>query len=461
MTAPVPLPRTLLRFCRKAALLALSLAVCAAGVPTHTPLAASPTRDASASVLRNLSLKTRQKIFEKIWAEIHEGYYDPAFNGVNWDDIRSQYRPRVAATKNDQDFYTLMSEMTAELHDAHTRFSSPQQWKNYRKQQHVSAGFGVDDVDGKAVVISVRPESSAARAGIEPGMVLVSVDGRPIGDRIAEIEKKRARSSSDRATRMFAYSALLSGPANSTMKVELRREDGTPLEASVTRQAYSVLPQVATDVLPSGNAYIRFDSFQPPIVKQFRRALERFRNSPGIVIDLRRNGGGDLSVLLPIAGYFFDKKTLFAKDSTRSGKPLTQFAGLFRLPLKLYVGKPGDQIYAGPVAILVDARSASSSEVFAAGMQDTQRARIVGSPTCGCVLGIAKPREMKGGGVLEMSEVLWFSPKGRKLEGAGVVPDDAVVPTVDDLRRKRDPVVAQAEVLLRQMATDDRRIAHR
>ncbi len=221
------------------------------------------------------------------------------------------------------------------------------------------------------------------------------------------------------------------------------------MEATVVRQAYSVVPDVATDVLPSGNAYIRFDAFQPPIAKQFRRALERFRNSPGIVIDLRRNGGGDLSVLLPIAGYFFDKKTLFAKDSTRSGKPLTQFAGLFRLPMELYVGKSGDQIYAGPVAILVDARSASSSEVFAAGMQDTLRARIVGSPTCGCVLGIAKPREMKGGGVLEMSEVLWFSPKGRKLEGTGVVPDDAVVPTVDDLRQKRDPVV------------DERRIARR
>jgi carboxyl-terminal processing protease len=260
---------------------------------------------------------------------------------------------------------------------------------------------------------------------------------------------------------MFAHSAVLGGPVNSTLTVELRRADGTMLDTIVVRQAYSVAPEVATDVLPSGNAYIRFDSFQPPIVKQFRRALERFRNSPGIVIDLRRNGGGDLSVLLPIAGYFFDKKTLFAKDSTRSGKPLTQFAGLFRLPLELYVGKSGDQIYAGPVAILVDARSASSSEVFAAGMQDTQRARIVGSPTCGCVLGIARPREMKGGGVLEMSEVIWFSPKGRKLEGAGVVPDDSVVPTVDDLRRKRDPVVAQAETLLRQMANDERRIARR
>ena len=177
------------------------------------------------------------------------------------------------------------------------------------------------------------------------------------------------------------------------------------------------------------------------------------------MIDLRRNGGGDLSVLLPIAGYFFDKKTLFAKDATRSGKPLSQYAGIFRLPLELYVGRPGDQIYSGPVVILVDARSASSSEVFAAGMQDSQRARIVGSRTCGCVLGIAKPRVMKGGGVLEMSEVLWFSPKGRKLEGEGIVPDEVVAPTAADLEQKRDPVIAEAEKTLRQMAAVERRSA--
>jgi C-terminal processing protease CtpA/Prc len=63
---------------------------------------------------------------------------------------------------------------------------------------------------------------------------------------------------------------------------------------------------------------------------------------------------------------------------------------------------------------------------------------------------------MKGGGVLEMSEVLWFSPKGRKLEGSGIVPDEAVVPTVDDLQQKRDPVVAEAERVLRQLAVAER-----
>lgn len=408
-----------------------------------------------------LSAKDRAEIFEKIWKEIQEHYYDPSFNGVNWDEVHTRYAPLVKSAKSDGELYGLMSQMTGELHDAHTRFSSPEQWANYRKQQGVTSGLGVADVDGKTVVISVKSSTSAARAGIEPGMIVLTVDGKPIAERIGELEKSRPPSSSDRATRMSVYGRLFGGPADTSLKIGLQRADGSTFDATLKRQVYSVAPEVTAYRLPSGNAYIRFDGFQRSITKQFREALERFRDAAGIVIDLRRNGGGDLAVLLPIAGYFFGKKTLFAKDSTRSGKPLSGFAGLWKLPLELYVGRPGDQIYAGPVVILVDARSASSSEVFAAGMQDSERAKIVGSQTCGCVLGIAKPRMVKGGGVLEMSEVLWFSPKGRKLEGTGILPDKTVGPTVWDLQQKHDPAIEAADKSLRDSIAGEQRAALR
>jgi len=351
----------------------------------------------------------------------------------------------VDTVKNDQEFYVLISQMTSELHDAHTRFSSPQQWKNFQRQQGITVGFSVDDVDGKTVVTSVIPDSNAARAGIEPGMVVLTVDGTPVAERIAEIEKKRLPSSTERATRWFIYNRVFAGPPDTQVKLGLQRDNGTTLEVTITRQLHSAAPELTSHVLPSGNVYIRFDGFQHPITKEFKQALQKFHDAPGLIVDLRRNGGGDLAVLLPIASYFFGKKTLFAKDSTRTGKPLSSYVGLFKLPLQLYVGRPGDQIYSGPVAVLVDAHSASSSEVFAAGMQDTQRAKIFGSQSCGCVLGIARPRVMKGGGVLEMSEVLWFSPKGRKLEGTGIIPDQVVVPTMFDLQRGRDAVLAEAD----------------
>src|SRR6266851_1616072 len=378
----------------------------------------TPYAPQRAAAKQRLSPKDRKEVFEKVWKEIRDHYYDSHLNGVDWNEVHQRYLPLVDAVKSDQDFYVLISQMTSELHDAHTRFSSPEQWKNFRRQQGITVGFSVDDLDGKTVVTSVIPHSNAARAGIEPGMVVLTIDGAPVAERVAEIEKKRLPSSS--------------------------------------------VPEVTTHVLPSGNVYIRFDGFQRPITKEFRQALQKFRDAPGLIVDLRRNGGGDLAVVLPIAGYFFGKKTLFAKDSTRTGKPLSSYVGLFKLPLQLYVGRAGEQIYSGPVVVLVDAHSASSSEVFAAGMQDTLRAKVIGSQSCGCVLGIAKPRVMKGGGVLEMSEVLGFSPKGRKLEGTGIIPDKIVMPSVADLQRRRDPVLAEADKsLVKTAVLESREAANR
>jgi carboxyl-terminal processing protease len=421
----------------------------------------SRSQTSSTESSRQLSPKARREVFERVWKDIDEHYYDRTFNGVDWNEVHARYKPLVEATKDNREFYALMSRMTGELHDAHTRFNSPEQWRNIRKQQGVGSGLSLDEIDGRIVVTSIRPDSNAAHVGIEPGMILQSVDGKPVTERIAEIESAKSASSTSRATRMFTYSRLLAGPPDTEIKLGLERADGSSFETDVRRQVYSSAPNLATDTTPSGNAYIRFDGFQPSITKEFRQALERFRNSPGLIVDLRRNGGGDLGVLVPIAGYFFDKKTLFAKDETRSGKPLSEFAGVLRLPLDLYVGRSGDQIYSGPVVILIDSRSASSSEVFAAGMQDSQRARIVGSQSCGCVLGIAKPRVMKGGGVLEMSEVLWFSPKGRRLEGTGILPDQTVMPTLKSLQRKEDPALEAADRALLQMIASTRHTSNR
>jgi carboxyl-terminal processing protease len=450
-----------------ALLLFLLLFVFAVGArPQEKPNApATPQIPSAASepaAKQRLTAKDREEVFEKVWRQIHDHYYDASYNGVDWNEVHRRYAPLVEATKKDQEFYALMNQMTSELHDAHTRFNSPEQWKNFRRQQGVTVGFTVDDVDGKTVVTSVIPGTDAVRAGIEPGMVVLRVDDTPVAERIADIEKKRQPSSSERATRWFIYNRVFAGPADTPVKVALQRGDGSVFEASVRRQIYSAAPEVTTHVLPSGNVYIRFDGFQHPITKEFRQALQKFRSAPGLIVDLRRNGGGDLAVLLPIAGYFFGKKTLFAKDSTRTGKPLSSYVGLFKLPLQLYVGRAGEQIYSGPVVILVDAHSASSSEVFAAGMQDTLRAKVIGSQSCGCVLGIAKPRVMKGGGVLEMSEVLWFSPKGRKLEGTGIIPDKIVMPSVADLQRRRDPVLAEADKsLVRTAVLESKEAANR
>ena len=169
-----------------------------------------------------------------------------------------------------------------------------------------------------------------------------------------------------------------------------------------------------------------------------------------MIVDLRWNGGGELDPVVAIAGYFLSDKTLIAKYSTRTGKPITWFGGMVKLKLDVEAGQRGEAIYTGPVTLLVGPPTASASEIFSGGMQEIGRVKVIGTQTCGCVLGITKPREFKGGSVLEISESMWMTPKGRKLEGHGITPDKIVAPTIADLQKNRDPALAEAEKSLQQ-----------
>ena len=179
-----PAPLTLRRIPRALLLLLFLLAFTNRASPQTKPETPGtpqvPGAAPAPAVKERLTTKDRKEVFEKVWKEIHDHYYDASYNGVDWDEVHRRYAPLVEATKADQEFYALMSQMTSELHDAHTRFSSPEQWKNFRRQQGVTVGFAVDDLDGKTVVTSVIPGTEAAHAGIEPGMIVLRINDTPI-----------------------------------------------------------------------------------------------------------------------------------------------------------------------------------------------------------------------------------------------------------------------------------------
>ncbi len=401
----------------------------------------------------NLSHRDREQIFEKVWKDVDEHYYDPEFGGVKWQEVRQRYSLLVQAAKEDGDFYSIVDRMTAELHDAHTRFNSPEQWENHKKHRGVSVGFRAGYVEGKVVVLDVFSESNAAYAGIQPGMIVTALDEQPIAERLAEATTKALPSSTARVTKLRILSDVFAGSLETPFAASLERANGSLLDIKYARQTLSMEPRVTSTKLSSGYGYIRFDEFHPSLVKDFRTAVEKLRATPGLILDLRRNRGGVGATLEAMATLFFNSKTLFERRMSRKQVTASERNGHRSEERQVFVGKKGEQIFPGPVVILVDEYSASAAEVFAAGMQDSGRAKLVGSPSCGCVLGITHDRVMKGGGVLEISEILWFSPKNRKLEGEGVIPDRVAVPTIASLREKRDLVLEAGEKMLQALAT--------
>ena len=419
----------------------LAISSSAPGASLLQGKATSDTAVAAASTTESLSGKDRLEVFEEVWETIDEKYHDPAFNGVNWKAVSDRYLPMVNLAKSDDEFYTVLKKMVGELHDAHTRFHTPRERREREQATAVTTGVFISEVEGRVVVTGVEPDSQAARAGVEAGMIVRSIDGRPVSERLAEAQARIGGSSSDRAVRLRLYRQLTDGDPGASVKLGLERADGSTFDVEVARRMVSDLPKVTSRQLESGYGYIKLSLWKSPVHKEFKKALGALRDAPGIIIDLRGNPGGEAGEVVKIASYFFNSRVSFGQFIPRSGRGINLFTDR------------DDLIYQGPVVVLVNESSGSGSELFTGVMQENGRAIVIGRQSCGCVLGISRFKKVKGGGELAVSELKYISPQGHKLEGTGVIPDKMVALTISDLQHRRDATLAEAENILRSPKT--------
>ncbi len=380
--------------------------------------------------------KDRIEVFETVWKTVNDGYYDSSFKGVDWMAVHERYRPRVEAAKTDAEFYALIKQMLQELHDTHTSFAAP-------NDQPINNGLSVNEVEGKVVVVRVEPDSEAARAGVQAGMIVRAFGGKPVEERIAQLRATLGHYSNAQADQFILYISFLSGKIDEPFRLGLERADGTQFEAVLTRRLGSrPSPALVSQRLPSGFHYLKVVRvLVSPVDDQFKSEFANFKDAPGLIIDLRNIQGGDIhDAGLKIANYFFPTKVSFGRFVNRSGD-----TPLFRT---LSAGG-GGQIYKGSVVILVDEATRSAGEVFASGFQENGRALVIGQQTCGCVVDAERGKKLKGGGVFNYSHLGYISGKGHKLEGAGVMPDKKVPLTIAALRQGRDVVLEEAERTLK------------
>ena len=391
-------------------------------------------------VFESLTANDRIEVFETVWKTINDEYYNynPAF--ADWATVRERYRPRVEATKNDDEFYALLNNMLLrELHDFHTGFAAP-------NEQSRSNGLSVNEVEGKIVVVRVEPDSDAARAGVKPGMIVRKLNDKPSEERIAQMHASLGHYSNAQSERFLLFSAFPGGPLNEPLKLSLERADGTQLDVVLARRLRSPTSSaLLSQRLPSGFHYLKIqEAFRSPVDDQFRNEFANFKNAPGLIIDLRGVSGGNVhDIGLKIANYFFPAKVSFGRMLNRSGETPA---------FHTWSAGGGDQIYKGPVVILIDESVRSAGEVFAQGFQENGRATVIGVQTCGCVAD-RESKKVKGGGVLVYSHLAYLSSKGRKLEGNGVAPDKIVPLTLAALMQGRDEMLEAAERTLKSKAS--------
>jgi len=192
------------------------------------------------------------------------------------------------------------------------------------------------------------------------------------------------------------------------------------------------------DSIDQNIGYIAFNGFLDPInvMPAFNNAMKSFMDADGLIIDIRGNPGGVGDMAMGMAGWLVAEKnrrlgTLYMRDNE----------------LKVVVN-PRANTYTGPVVIIVDGLSTSCSEIFSGGLKDLGRARIFGSRTGGAALPSIIEKLPNGDG-FQYAFANYRSEGGEVLEGAGVTPDEEVVPTREALLQGRDLVLETAVAWIR------------
>ncbi len=395
----------------------------------------------------------RQAALDYVWTTVNEKYYDPKLNGVDWNAARRKYESSILSAASDDDYWESLDRMTGELRDSHTRVNGPKQVAQQRDHESHSLGVGFLEIGNELIVTSVHPQSDGYWAGVRPGMVLKTIDGEAAMARYQRLMTEVRDSSTPWARTRGALRKITVGELDSKVTMTFARyamadARGTEIAATMKRRIFRTPPEITSRVLPSGYGYVRFSNFLGELEDGIIAAIDGMKDAPGMILDLRNNGGGAMHMIASLMARFSADDKKGVRILTRTGKPVSLFfVDVVEIEPTLKGSK--EKAYLKPLVILTNENSASASEVFAATLQDLGRATVIGQHTCGCMLGYLGYADLPGGGQLAYSEIGFVSPKGKRVEGEGVKPDIEISPTREDILFNRDRALEAAETFLK------------
>ena len=293
--------------------------------------------------------------------------------------------------------------------DPHSDYLDEQEYRE--TQADISGKFGgigieISVEDGVPKIIAPIDGTPAAKAHLEPGDLIVGIGGQ-------------STQGMDSAKVINA----IRGKPGSTVTLIISRGDKAPFKVTLQRDIIRA-PSVMSELEPEGFGYVRISQFVDDTPKNFKDAIEALKRRAGgqlkgLVLDLRNDPGGLLLSAVAVAGAFLQGDAVVTIRGRRSSENQV-----------LKAETRGDLLAGMPIVVLINAASASASEIVAGALQDHHRATVMGTQSYGKG-SVQTVIPLKGRGALRLTTALYYTPNGRSIQDEGISPDVVVEASKD------------------------------
>jgi C-terminal processing protease CtpA/Prc len=404
------------------------------------------------AALDDFSQMSYTEAFDAMIEKLRREYAFTDYKNIHWDALAADYRPLIAtaeAANNRNAYLRALRDFSFAIPDGHVQ--GPVLSTETRIATEGGLGFALAELDNGRIVVSyLTPSGPAASAGIRLGDTILAINGQPAGDYVSTIVPWNSPFSTEHTHRLQQLRYATRFRLGTTTEVTYARpESDDPINAAITAIAerdsfdYTAPPASGLELplsyhrLDSGYVYVQINSFFDndlltiQLWERLLTALNRQR-SPGVIIDLRRNGGGNGFLADQMAAYFFNEP-LELGNTAQYNRETNDFYFDPRTVERFYL-PPEELRYNGPVVVIVGPACSSACEFFAYDLSLQDRATIVGHyPTAGLGGSI--------GQFLMPEQVTFQFTSGRAvdmngeihIEGKGVIPSLRVPITAETL----------------------------
>ena len=360
-----------------------------------------------------------QKLFDNSWKVIRDNYYDAELNEQDWNHWKLHYHGQI---KTDEDAKVAIDTMLASLNDPYSRYMSRSEYleqNNSINSKITGIGVNIASVEGKVHIVNVMEGTQAQFANLLPKDIIIAIDGKEVnGLSLSEVAN------------------LVKGPENSFVNITIMRNNDK-LTKRVMRKEIKI-KTVKSSVLDKNIGYIQITSFIGSTTpNEFLEALEKTKNTQGLILDLRGNTGGLLPNAVFIANLFIPKGNIVSIVG-RNGYKYDINAQDTEFGVKK------------PTIVLVDGNSASASEILSGALKDYNKAKLLGTKTYGKGM-VQKIIPMPNETGLNLTVAKYLTPNGTDINKKGITPDIKVNLSIQDVKNNNDAQLQSAKKVLSQM----------